>query len=875
MKRVYLLSTHLLVLGLVSSSFVAESANDNETDMSALMSFKSFITGDPLRALSSWNSSHHHCEWQGVICGRRHPERVTALVLPAQQLSGHISLSLANLTFLKKLDLRQNRLIGSIPEDLGRLSRLKLLNLSLNSLHGRIPSSLSNCSNLEFLHLKDNSLQGTIPPSLTQYCRHLKFLSLKGNRLLGSIPESLGNLTNAVTIDLSHNTVSGSIPSSLGELQFLQFFYIIGNNVTGKIPHSIYNISSMINLELGDNKLEGILPPEIFNGFSNLKKLYLWGNYFKGQIPVSLSNCSSLAHIDLQFNNFTGPLPSSIGKLKSLYWLAVNSNQLEANKPRDWGFIDSMTNCTNLQLFDISNNRLRGVIPNTIANFSASIYYLRVSANPISGSIPKGIAALTNLTTLGIDQTFLGGIIPKEFGRLQNLQLLSLSNNMMVGEVPATLALAVFDISNNNLVGAIPKEIISLPSLSIGINFSHNHLNGSLPLEIGFLKNIETIDLSNNKLSGEIPTTIDGCQILRNLYIGRNMMSGTIPSTLRNMRGLQVLDLSRNSFSGEVPQFMTRMALQLLNISFNNFEGQLPSEGVFMNLSTVDIRGNPKLCGGAPEIHLRKCSLDTPTHRHIPRSILVTLLSIAGAFLCLISMMLCFLSHRHSLRRLQRRKHAITVMTPQHMNISYHDLLKATSGFSSENVIGMGGFGVVYKGVMAVEGLSTSVAVKVINLEQRGASRSFLSECETLRSVRHRNLIKVLSCCSSIDQRGNEFKALVFEYMPNGSLEEWLHPKESMDQQPFESLGITQRLNIAIDVAEALDYLHEHGPGPVVHCDLKPSNILLDNEMIAHVRFWISEIFDSTRDHDLSIHDKHGWNQGFDWLHSSRVRIWE
>jgi serine/threonine protein kinase len=184
---------------------------------------------------------------------------------------------------------------------------------------------------------------------------------------------------------------------------------------------------------------------------------------------------------------------------------------------------------------------------------------------------------------------------------------------------------------------------------------------------------------------------------------------------------------------------------------------------------------------------------------------------------------------------MQRRQHAITVMTPQYMNISYHDLLKATSGFSSENVIGTGGFGVVYKGVMAVEGIITSVAIKVLNLEQRGASRSFLSECETLRSVRHRNLIKVLSCCSSIDHRGNDFKAVVFEYMPNGSLEEWLHPKESMNSQPFESLSIMQRLNIAIDVAAALGYLHEHGPVPVVHCDLKPSNILLDNEMVAHV----------------------------------------
>ncbi|XP_058110894.1 probable LRR receptor-like serine/threonine-protein kinase At3g47570 [Magnolia sinica] len=108
-----------------------------------------------------------------------------------------------------------------------------------------------------------------------------------------------------------------------------------------------------------------------------------------------------------------------------------------------------------------------------------------------------------------------------------------------------------------------------------------------------------------------------------------------------------------------------------------------------------------------------------------------------------------------------------------------------------------------------------------------------MAECEALRNIRHRNLIKILTCCSSIDYKGNEFKALVFEYMNNGSLDRWL-PKDGYDQQRG-NLTFIQRLNIALDVASTLDYLHHHCQTPIVHRDLKPSNILLDDDMTAHV----------------------------------------
>ncbi|XVF83979.1 hypothetical protein PTKIN_Ptkin16aG0538000 [Pterospermum kingtungense] len=115
--------------------------------------------------------------------------------------------------------------------------------------------------------------------------------------------------------------------------------------------------------------------------------------------------------------------------------------------------------------------------------------------------------------------------------------------------------------------------------------------------------------------------------------------------------------------------------------------------------------------------------------------------------------------------------------------------------------------------------------------------RSFLAECEALRNVRHRNMVKVLIACSGVDCGGNDFKALVYEFMANGSLEDWLHPPVGINdgEEAAKSLNLFQRLNMAIDVGCALEYLHHHCEMPLIHSDLKPSNILLDDEMVGHV----------------------------------------
>ncbi|VAH04008.1 unnamed protein product [Triticum turgidum subsp. durum] len=284
--------------------------------------------------------------------------------------------------------------------------------------------------------------------------------------------------------------------------------------------------------------------------------------------------------------------------------------------------------------------------------------------------------------------------------------------------------------------------------------------------------------------------------------------------------------MSRNHLSGDFPRFLQDVPyLRLLNLSFNRLAGEVPVKGVFTNTTAVDLTGNSHLCGGIGELGLPPCITTTNAARD--RSLA---LKLAAPMACTaFASVVVWASVVACRRKMAPPKVANPLEVEElHWKVSYTKLSNATNGFSPDNLIGAGSHGSVYRGSMSHEGNECIVAVKVLSLGQRGALATFAAECDALRHARHRNLIRILTVCASVDGRGEEFKALVYGYMPNGSLERWLHHET-------RTLTLVQRLNIAVDVASALDYLHSDCEAPIAHCDLRPSNVLLDDDMVARV----------------------------------------
>ncbi|KAF3783935.1 putative LRR receptor-like serine/threonine-protein kinase [Nymphaea thermarum] len=797
--QLFILSLLLAVPSAISGD-PAPALND---DVLGLIVFKADLH-DPSSALTSWaEDDDSPCNWAGVWCNPR-TGRVTELVLEGLSLNGKIGRGLALLQSLRKLSLARNNLTGTISHDLALLKSLKVVDLSENRLSGSIPAEFfERCSSLRVLSLGHNAFEGQIPESLSS-CLTLTELNLSSNFLSSELPDGIWSLTGLHTLDLSRNSLVGAIPPGVKALGYLHTLDLSGNRFSGSISDDIGECLTLRTLNLGDNGFSGVLPDSM-QQLSALNSMRVHRNRLNGEIPSWIGGLKALGTLDISSNAFSGEIPDMIGELALLRRLNLSSNQLIGKIP------DGLKNCQNLSHVDFSRNGLIGKVPSWMFG---------------SGS----------LSSSRLSEMVKGEILPS---------------------APGSGTVEFLDLSLNNLSGELPSEIGFSPKLAV-LNVSGNSLGPNIPATIGELMVLQILDLSRNQFGGSIPSKLGKCSSVTTLSLSHNRLTGPIPSDLGNLSELQILDLSVNNLSGQIPQQLGNLSyLHFLNISGNNFQGDLPAFGIFAKLSPLDFAGNPSLCvsrlnKSCPPVLPKPIVLNpnstsvssspasgttTATsairHKKIILSI-STLVAISAAAAIILGVIAV------TVLNLRVRSSSPTFMHPPLDSLSGSPSTDGTVGaagaygklimFSGEGdfsagahallnkdcELGRGGFGTVYRTVLrdgcpvAIKKLTVSSLVK--------SQEDFEKEVRKLGKIHHPNLVQLLGYYWT-----PQLQLLIYEYVSGGSLYTLLH-----EEQNGNCFTWSERFDIILGIAKGLEHLHQSCRPPMIHYNLKSSNILVD-----------------------------------------------
>lgn len=641
--------------------------------------------------------------------------------------------------------------------------------------------------------------------------RRVTAINLFNESLAGTLPASLSRLSNLITLNLSTNAFSGPVPSNLPST--LQFLDLGNNHLSGSFFSSQPSFPNLTSLILSNNALTGTIPTAIAN-LTSLQTLNLSGNSFTGQLPAAFS--AGLELLDLSDNNLTGSIPN-LSRLRNLTVLDLGSNNLHGGVPATVG------NCTRLVTLDLSRNPLLGgEIPAHLGNLK-NLKSLQMAGSNLNGTIPQAMNSFLVVAQIDLSDNRLSGDIP--FANLGNLTVLHLQNNRLEGDFVSRVSgfpvLASLDLRNNLLSGSVPDAIGGV-QLRSGLWLGGNQLSGRIPDGLGQLTLVQQIDLSANRFTGSIPDAIRTCLSLTQLNVSYNNLNGTLPSLI-NLASLKSVDASNNGFTGGVAStFVDFTALQFLNVSSNHLSGELPHITAHDDVTARSFLNNTGLCG---TLAGRKCS----SSKLATSTIIYIAIGSAAGLVALLVLAFVLVSYCKGWKG-KGSKHSAQISAELQLKVTPEEILAATNQFNETGYIGGGKLSTVYRGVLPDQ---TAVAVKrlaVVSSESENAEarKALDAELEFLGHVRHKSLVKVLGYCSSADT-----KALVLEYMPHGSLDSFLHPPEN--EEVHLAFDFTVRLKIALEMAEGLKWLHSESRHPVVHGDVKPSNILFDANMEARI----------------------------------------
>ncbi|PON46185.1 Leucine rich receptor kinase [Parasponia andersonii] len=825
------------------------------------------------------------------------------LNLGFNEIEGEIPSSWSNCVSLEILNLSGNRVNGTVPAFVGRLRGAYL---SYNRLGGPVPSEIGeNCGKLEHLDLSGNFLVDVIPRTLGN-CGELRTLLLYNNMLEESIPAELGRLQKVEVLDVSRNSLSGEIPHQLGNCTELSV--IVLSNLFNPLPkvnftEDIASLEQLSSMYDDFNFFQGAIP-EVITALPKLRIIWAPRSTLEGSFPSNWGSCANLEMINLAQNFFNGEIPTALGHCKKLHYLDVSSNKLTGKLVDDLP-VPCMT------VFDVSGNTLSGSIPvfynstctpipplnvlsSELGNPSSPYQALFSTKAQVGNSLQlyKGDGGLVVIHNFG-QNNFTGTlpsmpIAPERLGKHAvyafligenkfadafpgnlfdkcegfDALIVNISNNKLSGQIPVEIgkmcrSLQFLDASGNQIAGPIPPSIGDLSSL-LALNLSWNLLQGEIPFSLGQIKVMKYLSLAGNNLAGSIPSSFGQFHSLEVLDLSSNSLTGEIPRDLVNLRSLTVLLLNKNRLSGQIPSGLANVTTLLtFNVSFNNLSGSLPSNSNLMKCNSAI--GNPfiRSCrmytlketssdsqgrGGESEPYAASPS-GVPTQSDGSgglNSIEIASVTSASALVSvLIALIILFFYTRKwnsKSKILGSTRKEVTVFTDFGVPLTFESVVQATGNFNASNCIGSGGFGATYKAEISPGVL---VAIKRLAVGRFQGVQQFRAEIKTLARLRHSNLVTLIGYHASETEM-----FLIYNYLPGGNLEKFIQERSTR--------AVDWRIlhKIALDIARALAYLHDQCVPRVLHRDVKPSNILLDDDFNAYLSdFGLARLLGTSETH--------------------------